>query len=331
MAKTSSHHFNLAWLLRARLALRSGFTLTELLVAIAVSGIIISTMLYLVVELLQINRREEVLTQTQLDMSRAIDYITRDAGEAVYIYSTPFAEVDDSGTTLMSQINRTGPNGFPADAEPVLAFWRLDPLDPSNPNVQALFNKDCSTDFSGNDQTECSTLKLRQGYYSLVIYARQPNSGNTIWGGQSRIIRYELPRYSSSNLPNLVDTEGYAEPTGANNSFEQWQKGTGTTIGNVAVLTDFVDNSASGNQECPNTNYLPSPSGDDNFYACVLQGTTTQEDGITEGSNQTLVVFLRGNAATENSGFFTFSDAGRLPTLKSEVLIRGVLDKQPGL
>ncbi len=314
--KTSPNSFTLAWLLRARLTLRSGFTLIELLIAVVVGGIIISTMLYLVVELLQINRREEVLTQTQQDMRRALDYIARDAGEAVYIYSSPAA--------VIGQLD-----DFPDNGEiPVLAFWRLDPVDPSDANTQALFNKVCSTAFSGQDIRECETLKVRQGYYTLVVYAQQPNGNDTIWGGKSRIVRYELPRYTSANLPNLFDTVGYSEPTGRNNSFDKWKKATtGLTDGNLVVLTDFLDDPVAGNTpECPNANYLASPADKDNFYACVRQNTTSK-DGA--GSNQTLVVFLRGNATAEKAGFVTFSEAGRLPTLKSEVLIRGVLDKLP--
>ncbi len=328
MAKTSPNLFTLSWLLRARLTLRSGFTLIELLIAVVVGGIIVSTMLYLVVELLQINRREEVLTQTQQDMRRALDYIARDAGEAVYIYSSPYATVDDVGTTLLSQVS-----DFPATAVPVLAFWRLDPIDPSDPNTTALFNKVCSTAFTGQNIKECETLKVRQGYYTLVVYAQQPNTGSgTLWGGKSRIVRYELPRYTSANLPNLVDSDGYAEPTGRTNSFTNWKKGTGTTKGNLVVLTDYLDDPVQGvSPTCP-ANYRASPVDKDNFYACVRLNTTEEgENGITTGTNQTLVVFLRGNATAEKAGFVTFSEAGRLPTLKSEVLIRGVLDKQPGL
>ncbi len=339
--KTSPNSFTLAWLLRARLALRSGFTLIELLIAVVVGGIIVSTMLYLVVELLQINRREEVLTQTQQDMRRALDYIARDAGEAVYIYSTPSAGIDTTpndannvpDTTLIEQIEN-----FPTDAEPVLVFWRLDPLDPSNANTIALFNKVCSTAFSGQDISECNTLKARQGYYTLVIYAQQENDGDTLWGGKSRIVRYELPKYSSANLPNLLDNPGYAEPTGANNSFANWIRGSDPIIGsNLVVLTDYLDEEKGGSPECPpgvdkdgNPIYKPSPDNKDNFYACVRLNTSEEdEDGLTIGSNQTLVVFLRGNATAEKAGFVTFSEAGRLPTLKSEVLIRGVLDKRP--
>jgi prepilin-type N-terminal cleavage/methylation domain-containing protein len=338
--KTSPNSFTLAWLLRARLTLRSGFTLIELLIAVVVGGIIVSTMLYLVVELLQINRREEVLTQTQQDMRRALDYIARDAGEAVYIYPTPFAGIDtdletdtngdddktnDEDIELIDQIDN-----FPADAVPVLAFWRLDPLDPTNKKTQELFDKDCNKDFTGTKISECNTLKARQGYYTLVIYAQQKNDDDTLWGGQARIIRYELPKYSSANLPNLVDNPGYAEPTGENNSFANWVKGPGTANGRSTVLTDYLDNPVPDQSpECP-ANYLATPAESDNFYACVRLNTSEEDgDGLTIGSNQTLVVFLRGNAATEKAGFVTFSDVGRLPTLKSEVLIRGVLDKRP--
>jgi prepilin-type N-terminal cleavage/methylation domain-containing protein len=337
--KTSPNSFTLAWLLRARLTLRSGFTLIELLIAVVVGGIIVSTMLYLVVELLQINRREEVLTQTQQDMRRALDYIARDAGEAVYIYPTPFAGIDtdletdtngdddktnDEDIELIDQIDN-----FPADAVPVLAFWRLDPLDPTNKKTQELFDKDCNKDFTGTKISECNTLKARQGYYTLVIYAQQKNDDDTLWGGQARIIRYELPKYSSANLPNLVDNPGYAEPTGAKNSFANWIKEPEPIKGsNLVVLTDYLDKGA-GSPECP-PGYDHSDKAEDNFYACVRLNTSEEdEDGLTIGSNQTLVVFLRGNAATEKAGFVTFSEAGRLPTLKSEVLIRGVLDKRP--
>lgn len=324
MANKADMNFMLAWLLRAKQTSRRGFTLIELLVAIVVGSLIVGTMLYLVVEMLRINRREEILTQTQQDMRRAIDYITRDAGEAVYIYSSPAA--------VLGQLN-----GFPNASEvPVLAFWRLDPLDPNNANVRTFFNTTCSSAFSGAKLNECNTLRLRQGYYTLVVYAQQQNTGNDIWGGKSRIVRYELPKYTATGLTNLTITPGYAEPTGSTNTFANWTKGTGTTPRNLSVLTDFVDDTDPNTATtglCP-TGYLQTPANANNFYACVLEGTTQvnpDDSDLTVGSNQTLIVFLRGNTANENSALGSFSQAGRLPTLRSEVLIRGVIDKQPGL
>ena len=340
MATTPTNSFSLAWLLRAKGMRSGGFTLTELLIAIVVGSIIVTTMLYLVVELLQINRREEVLTQTQQDMRRAIDYISRDAGEAIYIYSSPNQIVNtETGATLLDQLD-----DFPkAGQVPVLAFWRLDPLDPSNPKVKALFDKDCSSFTTVAERAECNTLKIRQGSYTLVVYAQQPNTGNDIWGGKSRIVRYELPKYVSGKIDNLEKTPGYSEPTGVFTDgplagrpkrFDLWAKGTGDTKGNFVVLTDFVDESRANVTSDCRAGYTKTPADANNFYVCVQQGTSqlNEDDArLTTGSNQTLIVFLRGNASTENSGFATFSDTGRLPTLESEVLIRGVLDKRPGL
>jgi prepilin-type N-terminal cleavage/methylation domain-containing protein len=326
MAKISSNHLSLAWLLRGRPTRSSGFTLTELLIAIVVGGIIVTTMLYLVVELLQINRREEVLTQTQQDMRRALDYIARDAGEAVYIYSTPTAATDQ-----LTDFAKPG-------RQPVLAFWRLDPLDSNNASVQTLFTKNCATGFANSaDQAECNTLKIRQSYYTLVVYAQEANTTNDIWGGKSRIVRYELPKYSSGGIANLNRTLGYEEPTGTfadgtPKRFDLWKRTGNTTSGNVAVLTDYVDESTANTNDCP-SGYDKTPAGN-NFYVCVQKNTSELSDldrRLTNNSNQTLIVFLRGNADTQGSGITTFSSTGRLPTLKSEVLIRGVLDKQPGL
>lgn len=311
-----------------------GFTLTELLIAIVVGAIVITTLLYLVVELLQINRREEVLTQTQQDMRRAIDYITRDAAEAVYVYSSPNAIVNtDTNATLLDQLDNFPQAGEVPVLAPVLAFWRLDPLDPRSDNVRNFFDQPCAN-FVGR-VNECETLRIRQGYYTLVVYAQQQNTPGSIWGGRSRIIRYELPKYTAGGLANLDITPGYAEPTGAANSFERWTKTAGeTTPRNIAVLTDFVDDhNPNESSDCP-VGYLQTPPNANNFYVCVLQDTTRinpDDPSLSMGSNQTLIVFLRGNADSQSSGFATFSAAGRLPTLRSEVLIRGVIDKQPGL
>lgn len=301
---------------------QQGFTLIELLIAIVVGSLIVGTLLYMVIEMLQINRREEVLTQTQQDMRRAIDYMTRDASEAVHVYVSPDDVVDQL-------------TNFPQpDETPVLAFWRLDPLDQNNANVRAFFARDCST-FAGQKITECATLKIRQGYYTLVVYAIQENAADDIWGGRSRIIRYELPKYTAAGVRNLDIVPGYAEPTGNTNSFENWTAA-GDTPRNIAVLTDFVDDidaSTPPEDLCPE-NYQQTPADANNFYACVRTDVFAEnpEDAtLTVGTNQTLILFLRGNAALDGSPIATFADAGRLPTLRSEVLIRGVIDKQPGL
>lgn len=282
---------------------QKGFTLTELLIAIVVSSIIIATLLYLVVELLMINRREDVLTQTQQDMRRAIDYITRDVSEAIYVYATPDLVEDEL----------TLPAG-----DPILAFWRLESVDTAD--LEDL--DDCST-FTGAQLEECTALKIRQSTYNLVVYIQQENDGNSLWQGPSRIVRYELPKYQ--NVGTLAQTPTYDDPSQRTNSFESWTAETGTRTGySPPVLVDFVDainTVALDASKCP-AGYGAATGTSDSFYACL-----PADAGVAD-RNQSLRVYLRGNASDALS-MATFNDAGKLPALESEVLVRGVISKTP--
>jgi prepilin-type N-terminal cleavage/methylation domain-containing protein len=63
-----------------------GFTLTELLVVVIISSIIVSALLGLVVQLTGTEQRESVRTETQREMQMALNYIASDLRQAVYIY-----------------------------------------------------------------------------------------------------------------------------------------------------------------------------------------------------------------------------------------------------
>ena len=309
----------------AKAVTSKGFTLIELLVTVVVGSIIVAGLLYVVVELLQINRREEVLTQTQQDTQRALDYITTDLREAVYVYTKP-----ENVTNIVNQVN-----DLPAGT-PVLAFWRLNPVDPSN----TFWPVNCTTRFQNDPvkQAECDTLKIRQSFYTLVIYLQKANDdANNLWGGQSRIIRYELPKYSASNVETLTPRRGYWDPTATGNSFNSWKRALalvpgqnvvpGNTAGTSTVLVDYVDDDDGPDITCPNSTD-PTPSN--SFYAWVSNdaSTTGTTNQTPQGVNQTVEIFLRGNATANRPGLITtYSEAGRTPTLRAEVLIRGVLDK----
>jgi prepilin-type N-terminal cleavage/methylation domain-containing protein len=333
--------FGLSYLLLKSRRNTRGFTLIELLVTLIVGSIIVGGLLYLVIELLQVNRREEVLTRTQQDMQRALDYISRDVREAVYVYPQPTAVVDpdtppDDTDTLLAQLTGSLPTG----AEPILAFWRFDPVDVGQITTAACTSK----------SAECNTLRVRQGTYSLVLYLQQQNAASDIWGGKSRILRYELSKYS--NIRTLQQRRGYSDPSGACNSFRYWSKppgrdsanpcdsgNTGTPASSVLVLTDYVnwlDNAPTAQTLCP-TGYTQTPDSDPNtptvfprsFHVCVSSGTATA--GAT-GANQVVRVYLQGSVYEPNNqtaplGFL--ARASSLPTLESEILVRGVLDKNP--
>ena len=320
-----------AWLRRAGMITSKGFTLLELLIAIFIGSIITTTLLYLVVEMLEANAREEALTQTQQDMRRAVDFITRDISEAVYVYDNPEVVVDTaSGATLIDQLT-----DLPAGT-PILAFWRVDPL--SNDEITTLQGTSCDSlpetdpeDPDGNLREECRTLKVRQATYTLVVYLHQANdpAADDIWSGESRIVRYQLPKYE--DLPTFDKRDGYRDPANTRD-YEEWQN-LGNTAGDPQVLVDQVaaanneDNTDTGS--CPSDDpdaYTAFPETSDSFYVCIRNREAGSRD-----TNQSLAAYLQGRP--EGFGtrpiFSPASENSQLPRVRSEVIIRGVVGEDP--
>lgn len=313
-----------------------GFTLLELLVAILIGGIITSGLLFLVIELLTVNTREESLTETQQNMKRAINYIGRDLSEAVFVYSDLTAlraSLDDTPYSLMDQLDDE-PSGTP-----VLAFWRLDPLTNDEIALLAPATQAERETLAQCDTDECNQRKrilARQTYYTLVVYFYQDNEAGDIWEGPARIVRYELPNFKNISSTNLDDeaTAGYADPTltlvdddDSFNSFVAWQKGTGNTNGNSHVLTDFINvRNPASSPDCP-AGFTRSPAAGDVFYACITQpGAGLNVAGV----NKSVLLYLQGNASKGNPGDVVgVNAASSLPTLESEVLIRGIIQNDP--
>lgn len=342
MAASPSQLLLMRWLLRAKQAGRQGFTLIELLVTLIVGTLIMGTLLYIVVEMMQANRREEVLTQTQQDMRRAIDFISRDVREAVFVYESPNAVVEapaedgtpgtrtlmqEMGITVNADLEITAPANL-AGATPILAFWRLDPV----PNDSAFWGQPCTRFPAGARRIECETLRLRQSYYTLVMYLQRPNDDDSIWSGPSRLLRYELPKYSISDIPDLTQRRGYSDPASGCNSFEFWSApnancdpgNVGAIAPTITVLTDHVDFTvAADTPDCAGDLIPADPRG---FSVCVSDG----DGAVDRGPNRNVRIFLQGNALEGRPGLITaLSQASSLPVLESEVLVRGVLNKQP--
>ncbi len=99
----------------------SGFTLLELLVAAAIAGIIVSSLLAFLVSILNTDRREQARTQTQEEIQAALDFIADDLKEAIYIY-------DADGIERNSTVNPPGIRdqlpGVSANRQPILVFWK---------------------------------------------------------------------------------------------------------------------------------------------------------------------------------------------------------------
>ncbi|MFK8183910.1 MAG: type II secretion system protein J [Phormidesmis sp.] len=305
-------------LLKPRKHRSSGFTLLELLISMLVAGVIVSGLLYAVVELLQIDRRESVLDQTQRDMQRALDYISDDIKEAVYLYDDP--------STVTTQLT-----DLPAGT-PILAFWRPDVIDSNLP--------DCSAWAAGTTTfDQCEVLKIRQSAYSLVVYLQRERDTNANWSGESRIIRYELDKYS--DLSNLVITTGYQDPASSEVDFATWTRDGTTTNGSSAVLVDFVDGPSTAYDKSPlsdscnslGAEYTIIPStatttSNTSFFGCVRDPDPTVA-GTAGNANQDAYLFLRGSIDGAGGALNVYGTNSSLPTLETRVLMRGVVDKNP--
>jgi prepilin-type N-terminal cleavage/methylation domain-containing protein len=309
----------------------SGFTLLELLIAMIIASIVVSGLLYLVVELVKVDRRESVLDRTQRDMQRALNYIADDIQEAVYLYDDPSIFIESTASTNPKKLT-----DLPTDGVPILAFWRPEPIETGLPTCSAL---GASTTVIFN---QCEVLKIRRSAYSLVVYLQTARNSNANWPGQSRIVRYELDKYS--NLSTLAVTAGYRDPAADGANFSGWTRNGASTAGTSAVLVDFVDAPSTTFNKSPlndamrpcsslGANYTIVPSTattteNTSFFGCIRSANPTVA-GADGNGNQDAYLFLRGN--TDGTGG-SMSGVGRgssLPILETRVLMRGIVEKNP--
>ncbi|MGD1902530.1 MAG: type II secretion system protein J [Geitlerinemataceae cyanobacterium] len=328
-----------------------GFTLTEVLVAALIGALIVSGLLGVMVELLTTDARETARNETQREMQLALDYISTDLREAVYVYDGDcIADVAATQGVNAAAVTDTCSdmfgNGYvpvPANSTPVLAFWKLDDL----PDA---VKQQCATNSSliiGDSQAPCLSGRA----YTLVVYYLTRNEDNDpTWSGKGRIQRYELPRYDNSGNP----VAGYVNPQ--NTGFESWPIGDDGTAPSgspsstgIVTLVDFVDDrpmnqidelEGDASIECP-FQYAPTPADatlsnygfDDvrNFYACVrVSDSLLDTASVTDESsafNQKVILFVRGNAVGK-PGIDTVNE-GFMPAIATQVLNRGVANKIP--
>jgi prepilin-type N-terminal cleavage/methylation domain-containing protein len=309
-----------------------GFTLIELLVVTLVAGGIISGLMYLVVELLTADQRESALSETQRDMQRSLEYMSTELREAVYVYpggclTTGTGTLDPNDDADPTKVYCPGlanfiPSLTNSGRIPVLAFWKQQRLpDPVLAQCRSATPPADTPCLSGHS-------------YSLIVYSLTTERGTANWQGKARIIRYALTQFNRSGGRNA----DYANPVSDSTSFSTWplrdgidQRSGSAPSSNIAPLTDFVDDGTGATRAgvtagtCPDDTSTPIPEysvspptgANRTFYACVSYPT--------EGANQDVLLFVRGNA--EGRAGVRLSDP--LPTLSTQVLARGVLNKQP--
>lgn len=318
------------WLLLVqRRSPQTGFTLIELLVAMVVGSIIVGTLLYGAVELLQINQREDSRTETQRDMQAALDYMAAEIREAVFVYDGKCLDASaNDGKTLVGGCSKLEdhlplPVKTTTDTIPVLALWRVDEL------PQKLI-KDCAANAAQLNATNLPAAIsgipcLSRRTFSLVVYYLD-KTPSTTWRGNARIRRYELTQFDSDGKFN----KGWVDPTLTANGFVGWPldtkgeniqpkdllpdqstnlaKGLPDTPTNIPVLVDFVDDPASGQTTgCPATDgtnvppFVRTPTtGSNSFYACVRGGGIQISTESTTGANNEVIQTF--GASSNNPG-----------------------------
>jgi hypothetical protein len=214
-----------------------------------VGGLITVSLLALVVQLVDVNQRDASRSETQRDMQAAMNYITQELREAVFVYDgdclqgTAAITAANFGTECPGVINHI-PAGLTAASAgsqpiPVLAFWRADPL------PQGLLAA-CATNSGSLDEPDASFPAAVLGVpclsgrsYTLVVYTLVVDSSTTdTWQGRARLVRYQLPQFASGATTALQTNQGYVDPLSSpNSSFQQWPFQL-ATVNNVSSVTN---------------------------------------------------------------------------------------------
>jgi prepilin-type N-terminal cleavage/methylation domain-containing protein len=101
----------------------AGFTLVELLIALAMSSVIITLLLQFMINIITTDSDEQIKINSEQEIQIALDYISRDLQQAIYIY-------DAAGiNTIKSQLR------YPSDdtKTPILVFWKREISDNNSP------------------------------------------------------------------------------------------------------------------------------------------------------------------------------------------------------
>jgi Tfp pilus assembly protein PilW len=325
-----------------------GFTLIELLVVTVIAGGIVAGLMFIVVQLLGVDQRESARSETQREMQMALDFMSSELREAVYVYdANSLLGIGAGGRSTSStatdgvNLNTILPAALFNESTPVLAFWKHQPFPTAAVNACANVAQRATLELQG---VPCNAGSS----YALVVYSlstRDP--APKTWSGQARITRYTFTQFQQ----NGTVTAGYASP--ATTGFRSWPYGPNVTTGatenllggriNTAQITPLVDfvstnpttfvsatNPINTTPGCPaeygNVATTMTPPGAwltgnlanvRSFYACVREG---QED-----TNAEVALYLQGNAVGR-PGVLTPDNF--LPTLQTRVLGRGVLSRQ---
>ncbi|MEM7726654.1 MAG: hormogonium polysaccharide secretion pseudopilin HpsC [Cyanobacteria bacterium P01_A01_bin.45] len=310
---------------------KDGFTLIELLVAMIIAALVLTPLLGFMIGVLDTDRRESAKESSEQEIQSALDYISRDLQQAVYIYDPTALSRNNSTTPSSSGIRNqippirgAGSCNNANECKPILVFWKRQ------------FKSDVIP--ADNSTTNDSFV------YSLVAYYLVKDNNN-IWSNAARIARFQIAdgvrptdgsgitctgypndKFVSSQCPSqgFQPFDLSLRASNIHEKMNSW-KALGNTAytDNANVLVDFIDQTPISNQNnspnrvtCPTGTTL-SEGGVVGFYACV--------DNI----NTTATVFLRGNSLVrlQKDSNVVYSEKNKtyFPAVSRQVEGRGYL------
>jgi type II secretory pathway pseudopilin PulG len=306
-----------------------GFTLIELLVSMILAVLVIGPLLAFMLNILETDRREQAKSISEQEVQQALDYITQDVAQAVYIYDadglTKASTSDSTTSGIKDQIppgsGAVGNCPSTATCTPVLVFWKREFL----PDVVPVTSGGATV---GYDDTYV---------YSLVAYYLVRDN-SSLWSQAARITRFQIQdgvrnptNPGSATSPNYLS--GYTPSNGfqlfdlslagstLQEKMNRWKKGTTAYNVDAMVLVDYIDQTTGTNAisaACPTGSSQTPPTIAGGFYACVSPSRNSAQ------------VFIRGNALARmnrNTGYSS-AQAIYFPTSSVQVQGRGLLSGQ---
>ena len=307
----------------------------ELIVGMFIATLVITPMLAMANNMLRTDRREQARSTSEDELQIALEYISRDLQQAVYIY-------DQTGVNAIStQLPQSTGN---TTITPVLVFWKRKLIEDSVPVNRTVNSNQCSGNSPNEDLCNDGFVYALVGYFLI-------EGGSDIWSDTARIGRFEIQdgvTRTDNNQP--VDEDD--SRVGIDDGFKIFEIGGGETIAESMnawqrdgeystgslpqsnVLIDYAYQSTVGDnpdappsQNCPADSdtsdtdpewtLVPANNKSPGFYVCVFS------------SQNTARVFLRGNALARvrKNSVPTYKDSGRafFPTATIEVQGTGLL------
>ena len=308
-----------------------GFTLVELLIGLVMAFLVLTPLFGLMISIMNTDEKEQAKTTSEQELQTAIDFITRDLQQAVYIYNSQGVTNNYNTIAANSGIKDSLPTV--TDGVPILVFWK-----------QELVSNVIPT--TGTNKDDASI-------YSLVAYYLI-NSPSTIWSNTARIARWQI----KDGVRSPSDTSGVTCNPSYNTSIKfvtcpspgfkpfdldmnQWQR-SGSFTNDPQVLVDFIDQTPRDQTNVPNitpscananqssVTITPISSATmTSFYACVSNYADPTNQGQVISTAQ---IFIRGNALariqTSNIDYKDKSQQTYFPTVSAIIQARGSLYTQ---